>query len=121
MNNLKRNKRTLYVCNQKIVNDRKIFNKPRMIKVNYQPIADKDSGIILAVGMEYINRLIVYMKPSMAKYFRNGDRCYVFVDPPETYDKTCNTADFYVDGMPTKYLNESTVHLQRMTGDDSNG
>ena len=121
MNNLKRNKRTLYVCNQKTVNDRKIFDKPLMIKVNYQPVADKDAGIILAVGPEYINRLIVYMRPSVAKYFKNGDRCYVFTDPPATYDKTCNTADFYVDGMPTKYLNESTVHLQRMTGADRNG
>lgn len=121
MNNLKRNKRTLYLCNKVIENDRKTFDEPQKIKVNYQPVADKDAGIILAVGMEYINRLILYMRPSTAKKFKNGDRCYVFVDPPENHDKTCNTADFYVDGMPTKYLNESTVHLQRMTGADRNG
>lgn len=121
MNNLKRNKRTLYVCNKKIVNDRIVFDEPKKIKVNYQPIADKDAGIILAVGLDYINRLILYMRPSMAKCFNNGDRCYVFVDPPTTHDITCNKADFYVDGIPTRYINESTVHLQRMTGDDENG
>ena len=121
MNNLKRNKRPLYICNQTIVNNRKLFSEPIKVYVNYQPVADKDKGIILAVGPEYINRLIVYMRPSMAEKFKNGDRCYVFVDPPTTHDVTCNTADFYVDGMPTRYINESTVHLQRMTGDDTNG
>jgi hypothetical protein len=121
MNNLKRNKRWLYLCNQYIENDRKFFDKPQKIKVNYQPIADKDMGQILAVGPEYTNRLIVYMRPEVAKKFHNFDRCYVFIDPPTKHDKTCQNADFYVDGHPTRYLNESTVHLQRMTGADDNG
>ena len=121
MNNLKRNKRTLYLCRQIIDNDRIFFDEPIKVKVNYQPVADKDVGEILAVGQDYFNRFIVYMRPSVAKKFHNFDRCYVFVEPPETYDKTCQGADFYVDGQPTRYINESTVHLQRMNGADRNG
>lgn len=119
MNNLLRNKRPLYLCKQMIVNDRIFFDEPKKIMVNYQPVSDKSAAQILAVGPEYINRLIVYMNPKLAKEFNNLDRCYVFVDPPEKHDKVCSKADFFVDGTPSRYINESTVHLQRMTGDDN--
>lgn len=118
MNNLKRNKRAIYLCKQKESNGRIIFDKPKKFKVNYQPVSDKSYAQILATGPEYIHRLIVYMKPKIAKEFHNLDRCYVFVNPPKDYDITCGKADYYVDGNPTNYINESTVHFQRMTGDD---
>lgn len=118
MNNLLRNKRIIYICNRIIENGRYFYSNPQKVKVNYQPISDKSAGEIIAVGENYINRLILYMKPSLAKKFHNFDRCYVFVDPPKNHDKVCSEADFYVDGSPSRYINESTVHLQRMTGDE---
>lgn len=117
MNRLRRNKRLLYVCNQVEKNGRTIYEKPIPIKVNYQPVADKDMGEVLAFGQDYINRMIVYINPNQRKYFKNFNRCYVFVEPPKEHDVTCSTADFYVDCIPTRYINESTVHLQRMKGD----
>lgn len=119
MNNLLRNKRPIYLCKRKIENGRAFYNKPEKIMVNYQPISDKSAGEILAVGENYINRLIIYMRPDVAKNFHNFDRCYVFVSPPKKHDTVCSKADFYVDGTPSQYINESTVHLQRMTGDDN--
>lgn len=118
MKNLLRNKRPLYLCKQKIVNDRIFFDEPKKIMVNYQPVSDKSAAQVLAIGPDYISRLIVYMTPKLAKEFHNLDRCYVFVEPPATHDRTCATADFMVDGRPTEYINEATVHLRRMTGDD---
>lgn len=118
MNNLLRNKRTLYVCKRVMIDDRIFFDKPLKIRANYQPISDKSAGEIIAVGENYINRLILYMTPKVAKNFHNFDRCYVFVDPPKEHDRVCSKADFYVDGTPSQYINESTVHLQRMTGDE---
>lgn len=116
MNNLRRNKRWLYICNQKKEGNRIVFDVPEKIKVNFQPIADGDMGQIIAMGQDYINRFIVYMTPSQAKKFHNFDRCYVFVEPPKVHDITCKDADFFVDGTPTRYINTSTVHLQRMKG-----
>ena len=116
MNNLKRNKRKFYYCTKKEENGRIIFSRPKPIKLNYQPI--KSIGEVLEAGPDSINTLIVYMRPSLGKLFHNGDRCYVFVEPPKQYDKTCNTADYYVNGEPKIYLNEYTIHLQRMIGDE---
>lgn len=116
MNNLKRNKRTFYVCNKKEENGRIIFSEPQEVRLNFQPI--RSDFQMLEAGPDFRSTLIVYMRPSKGKIFHNGDRCYVFVKPPEEYDKTCNTADYYVDGDPKIYINEYTIHLERMKGDE---
>ena len=119
MNNLKRNKRWLYFCKRKPVNGRMIFEKPVKMKLNYQPIeSTKTQGRLLKTGLDYVSTLIVYTNPHYGKEIHNGDRCYVFVKPPKTYDKTCTSADYYVNGEPKIYQNEYTFHLTRMVGDD---
>lgn len=115
MNNLKRNRKVFYVCNQKVENDRLIFTEPKKMFLNYQPISM--TGEIIAFGSEYINRLIIYTNSKIAENFHNFDRCYVYKKPPTTYDKFCSEADFYVDGEPLIYLTEATITLNRMTGD----
>lgn len=115
MNNLKRNKRKFYYCNKIEKNGRIIFSRPKPIRLNYQPI--KSIGEVLEAGPDTEGTLIVYMKPIYGKLFHNGDRCYVFVEPPKQYDKTCSTADYFVDGEPKIYINEYTMHLKRMVGD----
>lgn len=116
MNNLKRNKRTFYVCNKIEENGRIVFGEPVKVSLNFQPI--RSDFQMLEAGPDFRDTLIVYMRPSLGKIFHNGDRCYVFVSPPEEYDKTCNTADYYVDGDPKIYINEYTIHLERMKGDE---
>jgi len=144
MNHLMRNKREIYLCNrtqileellqtenEKIIltekeiplsisstkiENRIIFSFPAIYRLNYQPLST--DGEIIVAGDEYNKRLVVYTSPEIAKDFHNNDRCYVFVKPPEEYDKTCANADYYVDGEPLTYLNESHFYLQRMTGDD---
>ena len=93
-----------------------IFSEPQKVRLNYQPV--RSDFQYLEAGLDFRNTLIVYMKPSKGKIFHNGDRCYVFVEPPKEYDKTCNTADYYVDGDPKIYINEYTIHLERMKGDE---
>lgn len=144
MNHLIRNKRDIYLCNRTQtldnplftetedvllledgialivesmeINDRLIFSIPRKYKLNYQPLST--DGEIIVAGDEYNKRLVVYTSPKIAQNFHNNDRCYVFKQPPEGYDKLCVNADYYVDGEPLTYLNESHFYLQRMTGDD---
>lgn len=119
MNCLKRNKRKIYLC-RKIEDDgRMIFGEPIEVRVNFQPIeSTKTQGLWLETGPDYTSTLIVYIKPTLRDLFHNGDRCYVFVNPPEEYDKTCTTADYVVNGEPKLYMNECTFHLIRMKGDE---
>ena len=113
---LKRNKRKIYLCSKVEKNGRKIFSEPKEYMLNYQPLTT--DGEVITAGTEYINRLAIYTDVKIAKEFHNADRCYVYVSKPENYDKYCSTADFYVDGEPLIFLNESHFYLQRMVGEE---
>lgn len=118
MRRLIRNKRQLYLCNKMIDENntnRIIYSKPIKCNMNYQPLST--TGEIIASGNDFINRLVVYTSPEKAKKIHNFDRFYVFIKPPKQYDKFCVDADFYVDGEPMTFLNESRFYLQRMIGD----
>ena len=65
MNNLKRNKKTFYVCNQKEEDGRLVYDEPKKMVLNYQPVSMV--GEIIAFGSEYINRLIIYTTAENAK------------------------------------------------------
>jgi hypothetical protein len=114
---LKRNKRELYLCSQDVENNRKIFKKPVKYELDYQPLST--DGDIITAGVDYINRLIVYIDSKNAQNFHNADRCYVFTKPPKEYDKYCNGADYYIDGEPLIFLNQGYFYLQRMVGDSN--
>lgn len=144
MNHLMRNKRNVYLCNRTQtldnplmteaedvllaengialiveatgIDDRIIFSIPRQYRLNYQPLST--DGEIIVAGDEYNKRLVVYTSPKIAQNFHNNDRCYVFKTPPKGYNKLCDDADYYVDGEPLTFLEESRFYLQRMTGDD---
>lgn len=113
MIHLFRNMKKIYLCNKIIENDREIYDKPKEYKLNIQPLSN--TGEIIAFGEDYRGRLAIYTSTKKASDFHNGDRCYVFVDKPEIYDKFCATADYFVDGEPMNYLGEATIYLQRMT------
>jgi len=117
MNHLMRNKRKVYLCNQIIAleRDKIVYSEPTEYNLYYQPLST--DGEIIAAGQEYMNRLVIYTKPEIANNFHDKDRCYIFKDIPAQYDETCADADFYVDGEPLHFINESRIYLQRMTGD----
>ena len=122
MNTLKRNKRKFHLCQKIEVDGRMIFDKPIEMKANFQPIEDtRTINQLLEFGPDHTSTLIVYIKPTLRDLFHNGDRCYVFVEPPEEYDKTCTTADYVINGEPKLYMNECTFHLSRMKGDEYGG
>ena len=117
MNHLIRNKRTVYLCNQTIENNRIVYLEPKEYNLYFQPLST--DGEIIVAGQEYVNRLAVYTSPKIAKDFHDKDRCYVFREKPLTHSKICEDADFYVDGEPLTFLNEARFYLQRMTGEEN--
>lgn len=115
---LKRNKQKLYLCKKYVENNITKFKEPIEIETNYQPVSS--TGEMIAIGEEYTQYLKIEDIIEIGKQFSNGDRCYVYVTPPEEHDKLCKTADFCVNGNPLITLNSSKVSLKRLTGDELN-
>lgn len=112
---LKRNKQTLYLCKKYIENNITKFKEPIPIVTNYQPVSS--TGEIIAIGEEYTQYLKIEDIIDVGKQFSNGDRCYVYVNPPEEHDILCKKADFTVNGNPLITLNTATISLKRLTGE----
>lgn len=96
-------------------NYREIFSKPQATRLSFLPLAVNAEN--LETGFDFSKRISIYTTKEFAKKIHNGDRFFVFKKPPEEYDPTCATADYYVHGEPSIYLTEATIYLRRMTGD----
>lgn len=130
---LDRNKKRVYYCVRRVKSSsvltdngenesydeddyREVFSKPQEVRLSFLPLAV--NGEILETGLEYSKRISVYTTREFAKKIHNGDRFFIFKQPPKKYDPLCTTADYYVHGEPSIYLTEATIYLRRMTGDD---
>ena len=113
MNNLKRDKKGFYLCKKE--ESGRFFQKPILKKLNYQPTSS--TGDILAYGADYTMYLTITTTPKKAKDFSNNDRCYVYEDVPEKYDRLCSKADYYVYGDPIITSNEGIIKLRKMSGE----
>lgn len=114
---LKRNKRKLYLCKKYIENNLTKYHEPEPILTNYEPVSS--TGEIISIGPEYTEYLKIEDVVEIGNKFSNGDKCYVYVEPPEEHDKLCQAADFFVSGNPLITLNSATISLRRLTGDDN--
>lgn len=112
MNGLKRNKSKFYLC-KKIENSTK-FEEPIKMKLNYEPT--NSIGERLTLGEDYSMYLKIKCTLKEASVFKNGDKCYIYVRPPEEYDPLCKDADYIVDGNPATTLNQSEIKLRKLSG-----
>lgn len=110
---LKRNKRPFYLC-KKISGSTK-FEKPILCNLNYEPT--NSVGERLTLGEDYSMYLKIKCTKQEASIFKNGDKCYIYVLPPEEHDGLCNTADYVVDGNPANTLNQSEIKLRKLSGE----
>ena len=113
MINLKRNKRPFYLC-KKIANSTN-FDIPIPYFLNYQPT--NSTGERLTLGEDYTMYLLIRCTPKEAENFKNGDKCYIYVNPPTVHDLLCKNGDYIVDGNPINTLNESEIRLRKLSGE----
>ena len=115
MRNLRRNKRKLYLC-QKYVDNNQIdkFREPILIHENYLPT--NSEGDLISIGMDY--PMYLRMKPDISEkeLFHEGDRFYIFTEPPKVYDDLCKDADYEIYKKPMIHLNSLEVMLYRRSG-----
>lgn len=112
MISLKRNKREFYLC-KKIPNSTK-FEEPIKCNLNFEPT--NTIGEKLTLGEDYFMYLKIKCSVAEGSIFSNGDKCYIYVTPPEEHDELCKTADYVVDGNPANTINQSEIKLRKLSG-----
>lgn len=115
---LQRNKRLFYWCKRYIDEETNVtkFKKPELLELNYQPT--NSEAQVMALGTSYSKYLRVTGTGDEVKKISNKDRCYIYVDPPETFNEMCDDADYEVSGDPLITLNEGEFMLKKLSGND---
>jgi len=112
---LKRNKRTIYLCEEYQDGEISKFHEPQEIKINYQS-TNSDSDLI-ALGLDFPKYMRIKADLKYANTFHPKDRVYI-KNKPQTkpFDVLCKDADYEVDADPRVSLNVVEVTLKRLSG-----
>ena len=116
MNNLKRNKRKLYLCNKYKEGNKYLFSKPIELYENYLPT--NSNGELISLGMEYPMYLKIKTSIREKDLFHPKDRLYIYKEPPVEHDDLCDDADYEVYKEPLQFINEYEVMLRRLSDDN---
>lgn len=117
MRTLKRNKRTLYLCQKYQDGNLTKFKEPMKLEMNFVP-TNSDSDL-LAIGLNYPQYLRIKTDIKNKDLFHPKDRLYVYKEKPEKHDVLCKTADYEVYKRPSLFINEMEVMLYRLSSDDN--
>ena len=114
LRNLRRNKRKLYLCRKYVENEKDFFQKPVLIHENYLPT--NSEGDLISIGMDY--PMYLRMKPEISErdLFHEGDRFYIYTNPPEEYDNLCKNADYEIYKKPMIHIDSMEIMLKRRSG-----
>ena len=129
---LKRNKRTIYLCQEYQDGDIRKFHNPIKIKVNYQ--ATNSDGDLIALGLDFPKYMRIKSDLKYANTFHPKDRVFIKASPISTrkitvtnnngteerdeeyFDVLCKNADYEVDSDPRVSLNVVEITLKRLSG-----
>lgn len=117
MNNLRRNRRRIYLCQQYQDGNLRKFREPIPLRENYEPT--NSEGDLIAIGMAYPMYLRIKTSAKKKDLFHPKDRLYVYVNTPYTHDVLCENADYEVYKEPLVFINEMEVMLKRLSDDES--
>lgn len=113
---LKRNKRTIYLCEEYQDGEISKFHEPQKIKINYQ--ATNSDGDLIALGLDFPKYIRIKSDLRYANVFHPKDRVYITAEPSVPFDVLCKDADYEVDSDPRVSLNVVEITLKRLSGKD---
>lgn len=116
MRNLHRNRRKLYVAEVYWDGNLKKYKKPIELYEHWE-ILNTDA-VFMNIGMDTYNYARIKTIPEHAKYYHLGDKVYIYTQPSDKFDTMSNDADFVVSADPIITLNECSVMLQKMSGEN---
>lgn len=94
MRTLDRDKKPLYICKRIPNTDPKEFEEPVQRKLN--TVATTSQADIVAFGDQYKEYRRAIVTKEESKYYNEGDRAYIYVNPPEEHDSLCESCDFEI-------------------------
>lgn len=115
MRTLLRNRRKLYLC-KSFVNEQGIkeYQAPIEMKINYEPT--NSNSQLFTFGEHYSQNFQAIVDLEIGKEFKEGDKCYILVEPPTQHDRTCSKADYIVSVLPQTSLNQVKLLFVRLSG-----
>lgn len=114
MRTLLRNKRKVYLCKSFVSNNVTQYEEPKEFKINYEPT--NSSSQLFTFGQHYAKNLQAIVDLEIGKEFKEGDKCYIFVEPPSQHDRLCSNADYVVSVLPQTTLNQVKLVFTRLSG-----
>lgn len=114
MISLVRNKRKIYVCNAIPSGSVKKFATPIKLYENYQ--VTKTFADLEEFGKDAYLYIRIKTDASHLHYYHLGDRVYIDVPYPSSYDEYCKDADYEVIKPPFKTFNQCEVLLKKRSG-----
>lgn len=97
MRTLKRDKKPLYICKRIPDTEPVQFEAPVLVKLN--TVASVSEAEIAAFGDEYKEYRRATIPIEDKSKFNEGDRAYIFAEPPMVHDILCETADFEINSV----------------------
>jgi hypothetical protein len=116
---LERNKKPLYYCRRLTPDDEgyqenmETFEAPVIRYLNFRTL---DAEMMLQTVGEVNTKNLIAKQLIGGDPYVEGDRCYVYVDPPETSDPLCAGADFKVSSVLPMHRVEEIV-FERMASE----
>lgn len=117
MNNLRRNRRKIYLCQKYQDGMLTKFHEPICLHENYEPT--NSDGDLIAIGMEYPMYLRIKTSARKKDLFHPKDRLYIYNNTPYTHDVLCEDADYEVYKEPLVFINEMEIMLKRLSDEES--
>lgn len=94
MRTLTRDKKALFICKKIPESEPEQFETPVMRKLNV--VSTSSEADIVAFGESYKEYRRAKISVEDIGLFHEGDRAYIYVEPPDVHDVLCETADFEI-------------------------
>ena len=111
---LKRNKRSIYLCNRYQDGLIEKYKSPEPLDVNYQ--ATNSEGDLIALGLDFPMYVRIKTDIDIGKRFNAKDRVYIGIKPSEPFNDLCKDANYEVDSDPIISLNVAEITLKKLSG-----
>lgn len=107
-------RRVVHLASHRVENNVHVFDNPVALLVDCMPTNSESD--VLALGINHKNYQRIITDVRTGKLFKELDKVWVDVAPPDTHDKLAKTADYFVYSVMTK-LRTTQVLLKRANAD----
>lgn len=111
MRTLRRDTRPLYVC-KRIPNSEPVqFGQPKKVMLN--TVATTSESDLVAFGDSFKEYRRAKISINQMGNFNEGDRAYIFVEPPIMPDPLCSDCDFEIKSVSDS-VSQATILFKRL-------